>query len=90
MDKYYEKWNGVEYPVRVVPIPEEWGFGSPAIVADIELWSAIEYACNHEESEQHSDAIDLDNEIFFYCDSGLVASDPSDEYLVEYLRKRIV
>ena len=85
-EKYFEEWRGTEYVVRVVPVDEvEVGF-SPIKVADYELWTAMEYDYEHEDAEYHSEAIDLDNEIYYYCDSGFIASDPSDEEIIEYLR----
>ena len=86
-EKYYEEWNGKKYPIRLVPVDEvEVGF-SPIAVADYDLWTAIEYAYEHEDSDKHSEAVALDNEIYYYCDSGFIASDPSDNEIRKYLRK---
>lgn len=83
MGKYYEEWYGKKFPVRVVKLPEELG-GFVANVADYELWAAIEDDCE----EDNAFAISIDNSIYFYCDSGYIASDPTDEEIVEYLREQ--
>ena len=86
MEKYYEEWDGKKFPVREIMLPEELG-GYNANVADVDLWNAIEYACDHENHILHSEAVDLDREIYYYCDYGFIASDPTDEEIVEYLIK---
>lgn len=86
-EKYFEEWCGTEYVVRVVPVDEvEVGF-SPIKVADYELWEAIENAYEHEDAEKHSEAVALDNEIYFYCDSDFIAGDPSDEEIIKHLEE---
>lgn len=86
MEMYFEEWYGYKYPVRIVPVDENVVGFSPIKVADFKLWNAIEYAYDHEDSERHSEAVDLDNEIFYYCDYGFIASNPSDEEIREYLK----
>ncbi len=85
-EKYQEEWNGKKYPVRVVPIDEALGVGSPIKVADYELWAAIEFAYSHACVKNHRRAVEIDNEIYYYCNSGFIDSDPSDEEIIEYLR----
>jgi hypothetical protein len=80
MNKYFEEWNGKKFPVREIQLPEELG-GYDAYFADIDLWNAIENDYNNGNSEAHA----LDNYIYFYLDSGFIASDPTDEEIVEYL-----
>lgn len=82
MEKYFEEWNGKKFPVREVELPEELG-GYNANVADVDLWDAIEEDYNNGNSEAHA----LDNDIYFYCDYGFIASDPTDEEIVDYLIK---
>lgn len=92
MDKEFKEVNGKKFPVRLVPVDEEeFGCGSPLAIADYELWTAIDYAIkwNSDESKK-KELNDLDNEIFFYCDSGFIANDPTDMEIVEYLRKHCV
>ena len=87
MNKYFEEWGGKKFPVREVMFEVCEGMKTMVKVADVELWDAIEYACDHENHIRHSEAVDLDNEIYYYCDYGFIASDPTDEEIVEYLIK---
>ena len=82
MDKYFEEWDRKKFPVRVVSVDAEHFGYSPIKVADYELWHAIEayYLLN-------DDARAIDNSIYFYCDSGFIASDPTDKEIVDYLIK---
>ena len=82
MEKYFEEWDGKMFPVREVKLPEELG-GYNANVADVDLWDAIDEDYNNGNSEAHA----LDNDIYYYCDYGFIASDPTDEEIVEYLIK---
>lgn len=86
MEKYYEEWNGKKYPVRVVSVEEVFRIR----VADYELWEAIDYAYDHDHSKNHKRAVEIDNEIFYYCDSGFIDSDPTDEKIIEHLKEREV
>ena len=81
MNKYFEEWNEKKFPVRKVELPEELG-GFSANVADYELWRAIEayYLLD-------DDARAIANSIYYYCDSGFIASDPTDEEIIDYLIK---
>lgn len=83
MEKYFEEWNGKKFPVRVIQLPEELG-GFVANVADFELWNEIQY---HVEQLRDLEASRIDNDIYYYCDSGFIASDPTDEEINEYLIK---
>lgn len=87
MEKYFEEWDGKKFPVRTIVFPIQEGFDTPINVADVDLWDAIEYACDHEDNILHSEAVDLDREIYHYCDYGFIESDPTDEEIVEYLIK---
>ena len=87
MEKYYEEWDGKKFPVVEVMFEVCDGMETMVKVAGIELWDAIEDACDHENHIQHSEAVDLDREIYYYCDYGFIESDPTDEEIVEYLIK---
>lgn len=84
MNKYFEKWNGKKFPVRVVSVDAEYFGYSPIKVADYELWSAIQY---HVEQLRDLEAGRIDNDIYFYCKSRFIESDPTDEEIVDYLIK---
>ena len=82
MKKYFEKWKGENFPVREINLPESWGYYNPVDVADVELWNAIEEDYNNGNKE----AEEIDNSIFYYCDSGFIASDPTDEKIIKHLQ----
>ena len=86
MEKYYEEWNGKKYPVRVVSVEKMLRIK----VADYELWAAIDYAYDHDHAKNHKRAVEIDYEIFYYCNSGFIDSDPTDEKIIEYLKEREV
>jgi len=80
-------YKGVEYPVIEIArnlIDSEWKSADSSvtyIIADIELWFAIE----EDYENNDSTAVDIDNSIFYYCDSGFVANKPTEEEVIEYL-----
>lgn len=79
-------YKGIEYPIIEIArnlIDSEWKNSDSSvtyIIADIELWLAIE----KDYENDNSAAIEIDNSIFYYCDSGFVASKPTEEEVIEY------
>lgn len=79
-------YKGVDYPVIEIArhlIDKEWENADSTftyLIADIELWFALE------EDYENGDslAIGIDNSIFYYCDSGFVASEPTEEEVIKY------
>ena len=79
-------YKGVDYPVIEIGrhlIDREWENADSSftyLIADIELWFALE------EDYENADtiAIGIDNLIFYYCDSGFVASEPTEEEVIKY------
>lgn len=84
MDKYFEEWDGKKFPVRVVVLPEELG-GFAANVADYELWAAIK----DDYDADNAFAVSIDNGVYYYCDSGFIEGDPTDEEIIDYLIKNV-
>lgn len=84
MKKDFIEWNGKNYPVRFVMLPENEG-GYEVMVADYELWAAIE----SEYEKGNPAAKGIDNDIFFYCNSGFIASDPTDAEIIALLSESI-
>ena len=82
-------YNGIEYPIIIIngnKIDEDCLSDSiDYIIADSDLWAAIEDDFN----DGVQDAIDIDNEIFYYCDSGFVASKPSEKKVIEYFKNEV-
>ena len=79
-------YKGIEYPIIEIArnlVDSEWKDSDSSvtyIIADIELWLAIE----KDYENDNSAAIEIDNSIFYYCDSGFVASKPTEEEVIEY------
>lgn len=79
-------YKGIEYPIIEIArnlVDSEWKDTDSSvtyIIADIELWLAIE----KDYEDDNSAAIEIDNSIFYYCDSGFVASKPTEEEVIEY------
>ena len=81
MNEYFEEWDGKKFPVREVMFEVCDGMETVVKVADVDLWDAIEEDYNNGNSDAHA----LDDDIYFYCDYGFIASNPTDEDIVEYL-----
>lgn len=84
-------YKGVEYPVIEIArnlIDREWENADSSftyLIADIELWFDLE------EDYENGDtmAIGIDNSIFYYCDSGFVASEPTEEEVIKYFENAL-
>ena len=83
----YIEYKGVQYPVRLVYLMnvEFHGQCENAYVADYELWAAIEDDYNAGVKE----AVEIDNGIYYYCDLGFLAGEPTDDEIREYLRESL-
>ena len=79
-------YKGVEYPVIEIArnlIDSEWENTDSSLsytIADNELWSAIE----KDYEDNNPMATEIDNSIFYYCDNGFVASEPTEEEVIKY------
>lgn len=88
MDKEMILVHGKEFPIRTIEVnPTDRAFEglTEVSVADYELWAEIEDEVENEVREMEA----IDETIFYYCDSGFIASDPTDEEIVEYLKENI-
>ena len=87
MKKYFETYNGIEYPIREVDLsPILEGYGVERI-ADSNL-SKVLAESTEDYSIEDADATELDNSIYCYLDSGLIESDPTDaEILLAIIRQ---
>ncbi len=81
------EYNDKQFPVRSVYIinVEYYGQARWAKFADWELWAEIEDDVNNGVEE----AIQIENEIYHFCDSGFIASNPSDNEIIKYIKKRL-
>lgn len=85
MEKSYINYKGTDYPVIEIELSKISDIDSnePVIIADYELWAAIED--DYEDGDK--EAVWLDNEIYFYCDSGFIASNPTEKEIIEYMKE---
>lgn len=83
----YIEYKGVQYPVRLVYLMnvEFHGQCENAHIADYELWAAIK----DDYDDGVEEAIEIDNDIYYYCDSGFIASEPTDDEIIKYLKEEI-
>lgn len=88
MEKYYEEWKGQKFPVRTVTLPDNFFecAGVRVNVTDVDLYHA--YEVEYENGDINARAID--ESIYYFCDSGFIASDPSDEEIIRYLQRYVV
>lgn len=87
MKKYFETYNGVQYPIREVDLsPILEGYGVERI-ADSNL-SKVLAESTKDYTIDDAVATELDNSIYCYLDSGLIESDPTDaEILLAIIRQ---
>ncbi len=83
MERSFIEYNGVKYPTIEIALSKVSDIESDEIVtiADYELWAAIED--DYEDGDK--DAVWLDDNVYFYCDSGFVASNPTESEVIEYM-----
>lgn len=72
-------WNGKVYPVRIINLPEEFGYNNPVTVADGNLFKA--YAASYEKGDKDAEA--LNDSLFMILDCGFIEKDPTDEEIIE-------
>ena len=87
MEKYFETYNGIKYPIREVDLsPILEGYGVERI-ADSNL-SIVLAESTEDYSIEDADATALDNSIYCYLDSGMIECDPTDaEILLAIIRQ---
>lgn len=89
MERNIITYKGVKYPIIEIArnlIDSEWENTDSSLsytIADNELWSAIE----KDYEDNNSMAIEIDNLIFYYCDNGFVASEPTEEEVIKYFEE---
>lgn len=83
MERSKINYKGIDYPTIEIALSKVSDIESDEIVTitDYELWAAIE-----EDFEKGvKDAVWLDDDIYFYCDSGFIASNPTESEVIEYM-----
>lgn len=85
MERSNINYKGIDYPIIEISLSKVSDIESDEIVtiADCELWMAIEDDYYNGDKE----AVWLDDKIYFYCDSGFIASNPTESEVIEYMNK---
>lgn len=86
MVKGWIEFDGFMYPIIKIEgkkIDNECTTDEVYTICDINLWTdVLERPCMNGDKK----ANEIDAQIFFYCDNGLVASNPTEEEVIEYFR----
>jgi len=88
MEKFEVNIHGISFPIREIEIGDFFGDGSDygvVRVADEQMWDEYEEEYDNGDSEICA----LDDSIFFFCESGYLSTDPTDEELLAYLKKHV-
>jgi hypothetical protein len=85
MERSNIKYKGIDYPTIEIPLSKVSDIKSDEIVtiADCELWVAIEDDYYNGDKE----AVWIDDSVYFYCNSGFIASNPTESEVIEYMNK---
>ena len=83
MERSKINYKGIDYPTIEIALSKVSNIESNELVtiADYELWAAIE---DHYEDGE-IEALWIDNNVYFYCDSGFIASNPTESEVIEYM-----
>ena len=85
MERSNIRYKGIDYPVIEISLSKVSDIESDelVIIADYELWAAIED--DYEDGDK--EAAWIDDSVYFYCDSGFIASNPTESEVIEYMNK---
>lgn len=87
MTRDWIEFGGYEYPIIRIEgkkIDSECTTDAEYTICDIEFWwDALERPC----MEGDAEANEIDSQMYYYCDSGFVASEPTEEEVIEYFNK---
>lgn len=83
MERSKINYKGIDYPTIEIALSKVSNIESNEIVtiADYELFAAIEDDYRNGDEE----ALWIDNNVYFYCDSGFIASNPTESEVIEYM-----
>ena len=83
MERSKINYKGIDYPTIEIALSNVSNIESNELVtiADYELWAAIED--DYEDGDK--EAVWIDNNVYFYCDSGFIASNPTESEVIEYM-----
>lgn len=84
--KGWIEYNGRKFPYRDIAASRlDQECNGMVKIADTELWNEIMGDYDAGLREAH----DIDNSIFYYCDSGFIANDPTDEEIIMHIKPNI-
>ena len=85
MERSKINYKGIDYPTIEIALSKVSNIESNELVtiADYELWAAIED--DYEDGDK--EALWIDNDVYFYCDSGFIASNPTESEIIEYMNE---
>ena len=85
MERSKINYKGIDYPTIEIALSKVSNIESNELVtiADYELWAAIED--DYEDGDK--EALWIDNNVYFYCDSGFIASNPTESEIIEYMNE---
>lgn len=85
MEKSKIVYKGKSYPIVFIELNKisNEENRSRVAISDIELWYAIEKGYDKGDKE----CINIDNSIYYYCDSGFIASNPSEEEIINEFKE---
>jgi hypothetical protein len=85
MEKSYIEYKGKSYPTIEIALDKVSDIDSSHIVilADTSLWDAIEEDYNN----KINDAIDIDNDVYYYMDYGFINDNVTEKDVIEYMKK---
>ena len=83
MERSKINYKGIDYHTIEIALSKVSNIESNELVtiADYELWAAIED--DYEDGDK--EAVWIDNNVYFYCDSGFIASNPTESEVIEYM-----
>ena len=83
MERSKINYKGIDYPTIEIALSKVSNIESNELVtiADYELWAAIED--DYEDGDK--EAVWIDNNVYFYCDSGFIASNATESEVIEYM-----
>ena len=85
MERSKINYKGIDYPTIEIALSKVSDIESNELVTitDYELWAAIEDDYRNGDEE----ALWIDNNVYFYCDSGFIASNPTESEIIEYMNE---
>jgi hypothetical protein len=85
MERDWIEFDGYEYPVIRIEgkkIDFECETDEMYTICDIDLWDILERPCMSGDEEANY----VDSQIFYYCESGFVANEPTEQEVIDYFK----